>query len=50
MFVFNLIVLIMSKIKREDHDKYCLISLISVVLDESINSSHGDVIFSWNIG
>jgi|APGre2960657444_1045066.scaffolds.fasta_scaffold26739_3 hypothetical protein len=40
----------MAKIKRKDHDKYWLISLISVVLGESINTSQGDVIFSWNVG
>ncbi len=40
----------MSRSKREDHDKYLLISTISVVLGERINTSHRDDVFSWNVG
>lgn len=40
----------MSTSKREDHDKYCLISKISVVLGKSINTLHRDDTFAWNVG
>ena len=40
----------MSTSKREDHDKYSIISEISLVLGESINTSHGDDTFAWNVG
>ena len=40
----------MSTRKRKDHDKYWLISKISVVLGESINTSHGDDTFAWHVG
>ncbi len=40
----------MSTSKRKDYDKYWLISKISVVLGESINTSHGDDTFAWHVG
>ena len=43
-------ILTMSTRKRKDHDKYWIISEISLVLGESINTSHGDDTFAWNVG